>query len=665
MAKKQKPSKKERSSKSVVKQHPFSLRAARELDQVYDLLQKKQWTAAVEILDPLNKGYPNRIEILTALNETYYELGLNVKFLEVGEQLVRIAPGDDDFVLNLGGAYMNNVFPSHALKVFRRFLERWPDHEQANKTRESVTVLETMINELLTQTGLIGEVDAFELALLHEEIQILQGREKYPEGTRAAQKMLQRAPRFTPTLNNLSLMQMAEGELAAALETAQKVLEIAPENYHALSNSTRFHCMQGDFETARMYANRLRDIVHSDNVDQWVKKAEAFSFLGDDQAVLEVFEGARRSGHLESPLGDAFLYHLAAVAKIRLGDEKTARAYWKKALEISPGLDLARENHLDLHKPAAERHAPWAFSLQYWVHDKARRALSQLISGTSRKMSQEVVKKLLNRFLNDFPEMVALLPVLLERGDSSARQFAFLICTSADRADLLEVLEKFTFGQHGPLSLRRDAAMELYKRGRLASKKVRLWSGEKWDDLLLLAFEITDGPTQDHSPQVQKLLRRGISLLQEGENEEAEQLILKALELEPESADLKNNLAVAYEKQGRKKESYTLLHEIFDNHPDYLFGQINMAKFYISKKKFDQANELLDTVMLLDKMHILEFGSMCQAQIDLSLAKKEIEVAKSWLNMWENIDPDHPGIERTRMRIEPRSLFSRMPRLHG
>lgn len=498
MPKKHKSPKKERKQSANI--HPLPSRAYREFDEAYHLLQKEQWQAAMDILEPLNRRYPNRIEILTGLNEGYFELGKRSSALQVAEQLVRLEPRSDEFLLNLASLYMNNVFPSHALETFRRFLQRWPDHEQREEVQRSVATLEQMVTEMLTDTGLGKEADAFKLALVHEKIQISQVREKFTEGRRAALELIQRAPNFLPPRNNLSLIHMAEGELAAARETAQKVLEIAPDNYHALANLTRFCCMQGDFEAASAFADRLRK-VHSENVDQWTKKAEAFSFLGDDQAVVEVFEAAKRAGHLEPPLGDAFLVHLAAVAKMRLGDEKTARDYWKKALEISPGLHFAQENQLDLYRPIVERNAPWAFSFQYWIHEKARAGLEKLVTSLSRKMNNEAVIKMINQYLSDFPEIMALLPTLFERGDVQARQFASLICTTAGRQDLLEILKNFAFSQYGSMKLRQEAALALYKRGLLASKRVRLWNGKEWQDLILLSFEITDEPSYNHSPQ--------------------------------------------------------------------------------------------------------------------------------------------------------------------
>jgi tetratricopeptide (TPR) repeat protein len=331
-------------------------------------------------------------------------------------------------------------------------------------------------------------------------------------------------------------------------------------------------------------------------------------------------------------------------------------------LEISPGFHLAQENQMDLSLPPAERNVPWAFSFHYWIHEKARAGLEKLIKNLSGKMTNEGAIKMINQFLRDFPEVEALLPTLFARGDLAARQFAQMICTTANRQDLTELLKQFALSQDGSMKLRQEAALELYKRGFLESKRIRLWDGQEWRDLILLAFELTDEPSYDHSPQAERLLMQATLLLQQGKAEEAEPLLLKAIELEPEAPDLKNNLCATYELQGRTKESYALARELFENYPDYLFGRINMAKLYIKDRKLDEAREILDEIMLIDKMHLLEFGSLCQAQLEFALVKKESVVAESWLNLWENMDPDHPGIEPMRMRIQQPNLLKRLLR---
>src|SRR5439155_26969109 len=95
----------------------------------------------------------------------------------------------------------------------------------------------------------------------------------------------------------------------------------------------------------------------------WHKKAETFSFLGDDAAVLEAFQAAEQSGRLTTTREDARLYHLAAVASLRLGREADARRLWEEALRRAPGFECPRQQRIDLGRPIGERHTPWVFPL--------------------------------------------------------------------------------------------------------------------------------------------------------------------------------------------------------------------------------------------------------------------------------------------------------------
>ena len=58
---------------------------------------------------------------------------------------------------------------------------------------------------------------------------------------------------------------------------------------------------------------------------------------------------------------------VAAVAHSRQGRADRARRLWRDALAISPTMDLANENLADAKKPVAERHGPWAYTLDYWL----------------------------------------------------------------------------------------------------------------------------------------------------------------------------------------------------------------------------------------------------------------------------------------------------------
>jgi hypothetical protein len=82
--------------------------------------------------------------------------------------------------------------------------------------------------------------------------------------------------------------------------------------------------LQGRVDEARRAAERLQ-AAQSDRDDIWIKKAEAFSYLGDDRAALAAFDGAQAAGALERLSNCEMLYHLAAVAACRLGQEDRAR----------------------------------------------------------------------------------------------------------------------------------------------------------------------------------------------------------------------------------------------------------------------------------------------------------------------------------------------------
>jgi tetratricopeptide (TPR) repeat protein len=159
-----------------------------------------------------------------------------------------------------------------------------------------------------------------------------------------------------------------------AIEKARRVLELEPSNFHALSNLSRFLLLTGRSAEARELADRLI-AVESDSPDSWLKKAEALSYLGDDRGVLAAFEAARRRGELP-PQNEPLMYHLAAVAELRQGNADTARRHWQRVLQVSPAFDLARANLDDLRKPVRDRHAPWPFHLDSWIH---RRVFEDLI----------------------------------------------------------------------------------------------------------------------------------------------------------------------------------------------------------------------------------------------------------------------------------------------
>ena len=626
------------------------------LSEVATLMRDKQWPQALERLEALDRRYPHQAEVLTALVNVCYELQDIRRYQHACERLLRIDPDNVDASLGLAGSYLRNVRPALALRAFRRFLDRWPDHERADEVRKTVAGLEAKMTAFLTEWGAPG-AEGLEFAVLHEEAQSLMEQGKYPQARKVAERLLHVKPEFAPALNNLSQIHFAEGHLDRAVAATQQVLTFDPDNYHALSNLTRFLCLSGRLDEARQWAERLKAVqadVDAENV--WLKRAEALSYLGDDQGVLDAFSGAEQAGRLKSPLTNPLLYHLAAVAAMRLGHEDEARRHWREAIKRSPGLDLAQANLDDLSQPPGKRHAPWAFQLPNWVTQQAIHDMAAHLTPAVRHKRDQAVTQAARRYLRQHPEVAALVPLLLDRSDSHGREFALRVALLAETPEMLAALRDFALSQRGPDDLRHQAARAVSEAGLLPSGPMRMWIKGEWREILLMGFEIHDEPTVQHRPKTDRLMTEALMALHQDDAEKAERLLKQALEMEPDAPDLLNNLAYAYALQGRHQESETLVRQVFQRHPDYAFARIGLARLSISRGETGQAKELLEPLLSRKQFNFKEFALFCNAQVELFSAEGKHEGVRSWLDMWAGVDPDNPDIADWRRRLDRHGL---------
>ena len=255
-----------------------------------------KWVEARELLEDLNRSYPDRAEVLTALVNVYYELDDITSYQHACERLIRHRPDDPDVNLMLAGACLTNVRPALALGNFRRFLRRWPDDARADEVRKTVAFLEDQMEELLQDLGLCGE-EGLQLAALHEEVLCYLEQGEFDQARQTAEQLLKQNPSFSPAINNLGEAHFREGRTEEAIAAARRVLQRAPDNFHALGNLARYLCLSGRAEEAQAWAQRLKS-VESKSCDVWVKKAETFTCLGDHEEVLRVLARERGFGVL-------------------------------------------------------------------------------------------------------------------------------------------------------------------------------------------------------------------------------------------------------------------------------------------------------------------------------------------------------------------------------
>lgn len=504
--------------------------------------------------------------------------------------------------------------------------------------------LESELTKILAEIDFSLE-DGLEFFCKHEELQILMELGNYERAKKRAKTLLEQRPHFVAGLNNLSQVFWLDGDLARAIELSQRALTIEPDNIHALANLTRYLFMQGRREEANDLASQLK-ASKAAAADYWIKKAEALSFIEDDDGVLELLEEARQAGELDHLR--EIVWHWCAVAQYRKGNESKAREYWQKSLEIAPYLQLANDNLSELKKPRYERNCPQAFSMDAWVSRNTIRNLTSLLERAVKQRKNNAVQEKIRTFLDEHPEMLYFVPAALASGDHGSREFALKLADMSAHPMLLETLKEFTLGQEGPDALRLEASQILTKHNVFESGElVKMWLKGEWREITMLGFEISSEPmeTSRLQPATQRLMEKAIYALRDKKGAEAEGYLRKALEIQKDEPGLLNNLAAALTMQGKKEEALAMANEIPVRFPDYFFGQVIAVRKAIQASDLQTAKTTLDRMMKKKELHVTEFSALCSCQIDFMIADDNPEGALSWLDIWKQGYPDDPLLE--------------------
>ncbi len=610
------------------------------------LIEHKRWQEARDTLEECDRLQPGRRDVLHLLLEVYEYQQEFRNCCRVCTALIASEPGNRPLHLLLASAYLGDMRPVAALLAARRYVERWPGDPDAGAARELISSLEPGVSELLSQAP-FPAAEKLELAELHEKVMAGIAAADFASAIRSGEQLLSRCPDFVPAMNNLALAYHETGRTDAALDMSLRVLQRDADNYHALSNLVRHLVLSGRQAEAESPAARLRTI-QSDNPDSFLKKAEAFSFLGDDQAVLEAVDVALRvKKERVSPTDFAFLHHLAAVAHARRGNSREALRLWRASLKHRPGFELARDNLEDAQRPVGMRHGPWPYSMNYWIRRELLDELAAEFEHAKSPKDDAWEQKLVVKLAARHPEIVKLIPLLLDRGDELARGFARRLAAALDTPECLEALRSFSLSQRGPDKVRIDLANELVENGVLSPGAVRLWIDGAWADLELLgldvSYEHTDAGYSDS--QTIEWLRDAVDALGERDGTAAERLVRQCLASEGDRPELLNNLAAAVDLQGRHDEALQLARQIHARWPDYFFGRAAMANLATADGDFERAEALLAGLRRQRKFHHTEFTALCEASLQLFVAQRKFDVARSWLKIWNDVQPGHPRID--------------------
>jgi tetratricopeptide (TPR) repeat protein len=125
--------------------------------------------------------------------------------------------------------------------------------------------------------------------------------------------------------------------------------------------------------------------------------------------------------------------------------------------------------------------------------------------------------------------------------------------------------------------------------------------------------------------------------------------LLGLIEKYPNVPHLKNFLIVAYSNSGDDEKAIEVNHWLVKEHPDYLFGKINLAGEYYLKEEYDKIPEVLGKLLEIKDLyperecfHIAEVTGFYRVAIMYFSAIGNIEAAESRYEILERLAPNHP-----------------------
>ncbi len=625
-----------------------------ELIRAEKFILQEQWQKAYNVLSAMGETYPQEVRIWQYLTDVCLELENIPGYQRACEHWLAIAPHNADVLYALGGTYLQQRHPLLALRTLRQALAIAPDKDQVRKVQRIVNKLELEVPTLLEELNLPQE-KAWDIAILHEQGQAYLEEGEYKKARHAEALVLEQQPGFSSAKNNLSLIAWVEDNPDEAIHWSKAVLETESDNIHALSNLVRYSALLGDLKTAQQYIEPLLS-SQAKAWDGWTKKVEALSYLAEDERIVNLYGQLKKTDSDEMPTNGSF-YHLVAVALARLDRKKEAKALWKKSLHYNPYFDLAKENLKEMSYPIGQQHGAWPFPAHSWLPPQASQdfmaLMDPLIKSTNKTDKFRIA---LTQFVEAHPLMVKQFPRLLERGGPSGQMLIIEIIKAVKTPELLEILKDFVLGKNGTDALRYENALVVANAGLIRKDQLRLWLQGKWHDTMLLTYQFDDKPTFTHPKKVTNLIGHAIEIMHNNPRDrhdwaKAERYLDQALVLAPGSPDILNNLAITYQQQGRDLEARVILEDLAEQYPDYLFAKVILAQQLTDEKKYDDADALLRGFINRERFNFQEFATFVDAYIRLFDARGKQKEAKSWLQVWEQVDPEHPRLHYWKKRL--------------
>ncbi len=164
------------------------------------------------------------------------------------------------------------------------------------------------------------------------------------------------------------------------------------------------------------------------------------------------------------------------------------------------------------------------------------------------------------------------------------------------------------------------------------------------------------------TPEIHKLLEEAHEETRANKQGIVKKLV-KLIEMYPSVPQFKNYLLLAYVNNNQENKAWELNNKILKEHPEYLFGKLNLANQYIVKDKYEKIPEILGEDFDLKKIypnrkeyHQLEFLSFNLIAVKYFLYAGNYNEAEKRLEIMKRVDDEDDKTEQAELLIMKNNL---------
>jgi tetratricopeptide (TPR) repeat protein len=255
-------------------------------------------------------------------------------------------------------------------------------------------------------------------------------------------------------------------------------------------------------------------------------------------------------------------------------------------------------------------------------------------------LPEEEFRREMDRFAGRFPQVVRVAEKVIWEDGRAAEGVAMLDTIGTPAA--FEALRRFGLSQAGDDDDRVQALLTLVRTDQIApDEPVWVWKDGEWREMLLRGYEIAPAPPVAYDPQVAELLSEAQRVLQAGDDEQAERLFQRALELEPQTREAYNNLGSIYAQRGQHDRAREMFQAAIEIDPLYAIPRCNLATYLIHDGDLDGAEEMLEPLADARRFHPQEMAFYSVTQARLAIEREEYDKALNALKMALDIFPGY------------------------